>query len=139
AAAIIQVNRLKEARRIPTDVIIIGRGGGSVEDLWAFNQEVVAHAIFQSKIPVVSAIGHEIDVTVADLVADVRASTPSHAAELVVPDRVELLDQVRIVSDRMYAAIQRRCDLGRRRVEELAQRRTLRQPMDRLRDLERRL
>ena len=139
AAAITQVNRWKAHRHIPVDVIIIGRGGGSVEDLGAFNQEVVAHAIYHSRIPVVSAIGHEIDVTVADLVADVRASTPSHAAELVVPDRIEMLDQVRGFSDRMYAAVQRRCELARRRLEELAKRRALRQPVDRLRDLERRL
>lgn len=139
AAAIAQVNRWRAQRHIPVDVIIIGRGGGSVEDLWAFNQEVVAQAIFQSKVPIVSAIGHEVDVTVADLVADVRASTPSHAAELVVPDRIEMLDLVRGVSDRMYAAVQRRCELGRRRLDELAKRRALRQPLDRLHDLERRL
>src|SRR5262249_17152949 len=139
AAAIAQVNRWKAQRHIPVDVIIIGRGGGSVEDLWAFNQEIVAQAIFQSRIPIVSAIGHEVDVTVADLVADVRASTPSHAAELVVPDRIEMLDQIRGVSDRLYAAVQRRCEQGRRRLDELAQRRAMRQPLGRLRDLERRL
>src|SRR5262249_20183289 len=112
---------------------------GSIEDLWAFNDEAVAHAILHSKIPIVSAIGHEIDVTIADLVADVRASTPSHAAELVVLGRIEMLDLVRGFSDRLYAGMQRQCELGRRRLGDLAKRRALRQPLQRLRDAERRL
>jgi exodeoxyribonuclease VII large subunit len=74
-----------------TDVLIVGRGGGSLEDLWAFNEEVVARAIFSSRIPIVSAVGHEVDFSIADFVADRRAPTPSVAAEMVVPDRSELL------------------------------------------------
>jgi exodeoxyribonuclease VII large subunit len=81
------------------DVIIIGRGGGSLEELWAFNEEIVARAIFDSRIPIISAVGHETDFTIADFVADVRAPTPSTAAEMVVPDKRELirhLDSMRI-------------------------------------------
>ncbi|KCZ72758.1 Exodeoxyribonuclease VII large subunit [Candidatus Methanoperedens nitroreducens] len=76
------------------DLIIMGRGGGSIEDLWAFNEEIVARAIFNSKIPIISAVGHETDYTIADFVADRRAPTPSAAAEIAVPDRQELLNQI---------------------------------------------
>ena len=77
------------------DLIITGRGGGSLEDLWAFNDEMLARTIYESRIPVISAVGHEPDVTISDYVADLRAATPSNAAELAVPDREELIRQLR--------------------------------------------
>ncbi len=89
AAAVRDVNRRNRTLRL--DVLIVGRGGGSLEDLWAFNEEVLARAIFASKIPVISAVGHEIDTTVADLVADARASTPTKAGVVAVPDRLKVL------------------------------------------------
>jgi exodeoxyribonuclease VII large subunit len=89
-AAIEEFNRFDELGLRPVDVIIVGRGGGSAEDLWEFNEEIVARAIFDSEIPVISAVGHEIDFTISDFVADLRAPTPSAAAELVAPDREEL-------------------------------------------------
>ena len=91
------VNRVQLA-----DLIITGRGGGSLEDLWAFNEEVLARAIYRSEIPVISAVGHEPDVTIADYVADLRAATPSNAAELAVPDKDELWQRVRALGNRMY-------------------------------------
>ncbi|RME61279.1 MAG: exodeoxyribonuclease VII large subunit [Candidatus Dadabacteria bacterium] len=90
AAAIKQFNKKKLV-----DVLIVGRGGGSLQDLWAFNEEIVVRAIFASKIPIISAVGHEVDVTLSDLAADVRAPTPTAAAEIVVPKREELLEQLK--------------------------------------------
>jgi exodeoxyribonuclease VII large subunit len=89
------------------DVLIVGRGGGSIEDLWAFNEEIVARSIYASEIPIVSAVGHEIDYTISDLVADVRAPTPSAAAELVVPDKTELVSRLSHLNTRIHASIQR--------------------------------
>jgi exodeoxyribonuclease VII large subunit len=92
-------------RRDDVDVIIVGRGGGSVEDLWAFNEEVVARSIFKSRLPVISAVGHETDYTLADLVADVRAPTPSAAAEIVVKSREEFSLHLSAIQGRMKAAL----------------------------------
>jgi exodeoxyribonuclease VII large subunit len=97
-------------KRNECDVLIIGRGGGSLEDMWPFNEEIVARAIFACPIPVVSAVGHEVDFTIADFVADVRAPTPSGAAELVVPDQAEWLKQLASASTRI-------AQLGRRYLE----------------------
>jgi exodeoxyribonuclease VII large subunit len=92
------------------DVLIVGRGGGAAEDLSAFNDERVVRAIFGSRLPVISAVGHEIDVTLADLVADCRAPTPSAAAEMAVPDRSELLRRVTDLLDRSREAVERMLD-----------------------------
>ncbi len=139
AAAIRQVNRWRAQRKAQVDIIIIGRGGGGAEDLAAFNQEIVAQAIFESKIPIVSAVGHEIDLTIADLVADERASTPSHAAEIAVPDRREILEIVNNFGCHMRDAMLRKCDRLQLQLDQLARRRVMQQPVERLRELERRL
>jgi exodeoxyribonuclease VII large subunit len=120
-------------------VILLGRGGGSNEDLAAFNAECVAQAIFASKAPVISAVGHEIDVTIADLVADKRALTPSEAAELATPDRVELDKLLRARTQRLLNLVGGRVLTARQRLDELGARRVFRLPLERLRERERKL
>ena len=110
------------------DLIITGRGGGSMEDLWAFNEEVVARAIYDSEIPVISAVGHEPDVTIADFVADLRAATPSNGAELAVPDQNELYAELQGKGKRLEQAMAVRLDRQRRRLEQLANRRPMTDP-----------
>ena len=107
------------------DVIITGRGGGSMEDLWAFNDERVARAIYASDIPVISAVGHEPDVTISDFVADARASTPSNAAEIAVPDREELARWLRGAEERMTQSQTARLESLRKRLETLAAKRCM--------------
>ena len=107
------------------DVIITGRGGGSMEDLWAFNDERVARAIYNCETPVISAVGHEPDVTISDFVADARASTPSNAAEIAVPDQVELLRWLRGAGERMEQTETARLEALREKLETLAQKRCI--------------
>jgi exodeoxyribonuclease VII large subunit len=121
------------------DVLVIGRGGGSVEDLWCFNEERVVRAIFAAEIPVVSAVGHEIDVTLSDLAADVRALTPSEAAERIVPSAEELLVRLSQFQKRLVSSLRGQCIRARSRLDSLAGRRVLKRPLDRLGDLSRRL
>ena len=123
AGAIRYANRWQIA-----DLIITGRGGGSMEDLWAFNEEIVARAIYDSVIPVISAVGHEPDVTISDFVADLRAATPSNAAELAVPERGEISQQLLDIRLRLAQAMRRKLERGTQRLEELASRRVMESP-----------
>ena len=117
AHAIAGANRLSEI-----DLLIVGRGGGSIEDLWAFNEEVVARAIFASHIPIVSAVGHETDITIADLVADHRAPTPSAAVENIVPDQEELHLQLATIRSHLVRSIAGRIDFIRAKLESIQSR-----------------
>ena len=124
AGAIAYANRHKLA-----DLLIVGRGGGSMEDLWCFNEEIVARAIFDSKIPVISAVGHEPDVTISDFVADLRAATPSNAAELAVPDQDVLRQTLDEMQNAMAVAMQQKLDRAGERLEQLSNRPVLRSPL----------
>ena len=129
AAAIRYANQYRVA-----DLIITGRGGGSIEDLWAFNDERVAHAIAESEIPVISAVGHEPDVTISDFVADLRAATPSNAAELAVPDQSELRQQLDAKRSLLLTLMQKKLKQERQAVSALAAARSLRSPINYLND-----
>lgn len=111
------------------ELLIVGRGGGSMEDLWAFNEEPVARAIYESQIPVISAVGHEPDVTISDFVADLRAATPSNAAELAVPDQQELRQRMDALQERLSAALERRAGSARQQLEALTASPALRDPL----------
>lgn len=123
AAAIRYANDYKLA-----DLLIVGRGGGSIEDLWAFNDERVAYAIYESEIPIISAVGHEPDVTISDYVADLRAATPSNAAELAVPDREALLQNLDAASSAMAAALSHQLRNARQRLNVLSRSAALSSP-----------
>lgn len=111
------------------DLLITGRGGGSMEDLWAFNEEIVARAIYASDIPIISAVGHEPDVTIADFAADLRAATPSNAAELAVPDQNEIYAGLWGLGDRLGRAMTRQLEAGRAALERARRCRVLQEPM----------
>ena len=121
------------------DVIIVGRGCGSIEDLWAFNEEKVARAIFECRTPIISAVGHETDFTIADFVADLRAPTPSAAAELAVADFRQILQNIAGLRDRMQKAMQRRAELGRAQLMQYQMRFQYLNPEAKLRDNRQRL
>jgi exodeoxyribonuclease VII large subunit len=121
------------------DVLIVARGGGSLEDLWAFNEECVAHAIFESRIPIISGVGHETDYTIADMVADRRAETPTAAAMCVVRDWRDEEKRLRNVEQRLRDRIDRRVEWARQRLTEVSNRPCFRQPLRCIRELEQRL
>lgn len=121
AAQIIDAINIAQSRQ-ECDVLIIGRGGGSLEDLWSFNDERLARAIYSCDIPVISAVGHEIDFTIADFVADVRAPTPSAAAELAVPDAKQLLSNIRSLSQRLSLSLRQRLSTEQRHLQHLQRR-----------------
>ncbi len=135
ARAIALVNRLEPA----PDVLVVTRGGGSMEDLWCFNEEAVVRAIFDSRIPVVSAIGHEIDVTLADLVADWRSLTPTEAAQRVVPSTEEIAASLAHFRSRLQSSLAAVAGTARARLDAIAQRRVFQKPLDQIRQWERQL
>jgi len=135
AAAIEMVNRVRR----PVDCLVVTRGGGSLEDLWAFNEQIVCRAIFASAVPVVSAVGHEIDVTLSDLVADVRALTPSEAAERIAPASEEITGLLGQYGRRLCGALRSRVSAARSRLEAVARHPVFRRPYQRLHELARRL
>ena len=124
AEAIYEFNKLKAA-----DVLIVGRGGGSIEDLWAFNEEIVARAVFASEIPVISAVGHETDYTICDFVADLRAPTPSAAAECAVPDIFELKSDLVYLRQHIFSLTRNRVNLEKSKLVSLEKTLSLRDPV----------
>ena len=127
AAALRDINRRNQ--KLKLDVLIVGRGGGAMEDLWAFNEEVLARAIFDSKIPVISAVGHEVDTTIADLVADARASTPTKAGVVAVPDMQEILAQLTAIEQRMRSQAQARLKIAEHQLEVILANAVFRNPL----------
>jgi len=132
AAAIRDIN--KRNKKLRLDVLIVGRGGGSLEDLWAFNEEVLARAIFSSKIPIISAVGHEVDVTVADLVADARASTPTKAGVVAVPDMQEVLEQLAYFGNRLASKARAKVQLCQENLQTILASAVFRKPLLLVRD-----
>jgi len=139
AAAVRTLGSLHARKVCRLDALVLGRGGGSTEDLAAFNEEVLADAIFQSPVPVIAAIGHETDVSIADLVADHRAETPSAAVVALTPNRRELAGEMLAVGERMGDAMLRRFAIARQRLDQIAARPVFRRTVERFRSLEQKL
>ena len=139
STAIEAFNALLPGDPLRPDVLIVGRGGGSTEDLWAFNEEIVARAVFRSSIPTISAVGHETDFTISDYVADVRAATPSMAAELAVPDRSEIEAYVKTLHNQSSEIINNNIRQHRQRIQALTQSYTFQRPLAALKQSRQRL
>jgi exodeoxyribonuclease VII large subunit len=137
ASALRDINRRND--RLKLDVLIVGRGGGSLEDLWAFNEEVLARAIYDSKVPVISAVGHEVDTTVADLVADARASTPTRAGVAAVPDMYEVLGDLSNKESRLTNRIRGRLELAQQSIRTILASAVFRNPLLPVRNREQQL
>jgi exodeoxyribonuclease VII large subunit len=133
AEAIEAFNEVPEGDPLRVDLLLVGRGGGSVEDLWAFNEEIVARAIHASRLPVISAVGHETDISIADFVADCRAATPSMGAELAVPDRRDVEAAVRGLHAALHESLTRKLLLHRQRISYLTGCYAFNRPVDRVR------
>ena len=124
------VRQIKRAENFDLDVLIVGRGGGSIEDLWAFNEEVVAHAIYECPIPVISAVGHEIDFTIADFVADLRAPTPTGAAEIAVPSKTDVMSYIDQLEIRLQKSLTSLLERKKQKLEELKHSYILKNPLE---------
>ena len=122
------VEQIRHAQKFDMDTLIVGRGGGSIEDLWPFNEEIVAREIYSCEIPVISAVGHEIDYTIADFVADKRAATPTAAAELAVPNIKEVASNISQLSNRANKSIEDNISINRTKLEHISQKNVLRNP-----------
>ena len=123
------VRQIEKAQEFDLDVLIVGRGGGSIEDLWAFNEEIVARAIYNSRIPVISAVGHEIDFTIADFVADLRAPTPTGAAEMAVPNMSDLFNLINQMEIRLNQGVGNKLDRYKKQLDALASSYVLSNPL----------
>ena len=124
------VRQIKRAEGYNLDVLIVGRGGGSIEDLWAFNEEIVARAIFECPIPIISAVGHEIDFTIADFVADLRAPTPTGAAEIAVPNKTDVINYINQLNLRSRKAVGTILELKKKRLDNIKGHYILNNPLD---------
>ena len=116
------------------DVLILARGGGSLEDLWPFNEEIVAHAIYNSKLPIISAVGHETDFSISDFVADLRAPTPSAAAELAVPDIYEIKQKINVYQNRLRMSLVKKVEIMKLRYEKCMNSRVFKEPTRNIND-----